>query len=72
MKYRKFVFFQKLSDDYIQQSIYKALKCEIDDYRVMFSFEHHKDGVLHSHMIIQHKINDEYSYLYIVNYRYEL
>lgn len=71
---RKFVFFQRQSDqlDYIQQSIYKAFKGKVNDYNILFGVEHHKDGVLHAHMLIQSKQNYKDSYTDIVNYRYEL
>lgn len=68
---RKFVFFKKQEEqlNYIQQSIFKTVK---DDYNIAFCIEHHKDGVLHAHMLIQHKINDIMSYTNVVNLRYEL
>lgn len=71
---RKFVHFQKQTDqmDYIQRSIYKAFHGKMDNYALIFSFEHHKDGVLHAHMLIQSKNNNKMSYTDIVNYRYEL
>jgi hypothetical protein len=71
---RKFVHFQKQEEqlDYIQRSVFKAFHGTHDNYKIVFSIEHHKDGVLHSHMLIQHKVNDNMSYTNIVNYRYEL
>jgi len=71
---RKFVFFQRQSDqlDYINQSIYNAFHGSNKDYIFVYSIEHQKDGVLHAHMMIQHKVNNNMSYTNIVNYRYAL
>jgi len=68
---RKFVFFKKQEEqlNYINQSIFKTVK---DDFNIAYCIEHQKDGVLHAHMLIQHKQNNTMSYTNVVNLRYEL
>lgn len=71
---RNFVWFQQQDQqlDYIQKAIFKAFKGSSNDYRIVFSIEHHKDGALHAHMLIQHKVKDCFSITNVGNYRYEL